>query len=177
LQARCWPAIWWAGFKGEGCPLHLVFQLCSNKTRSRSQRLGVRRGRMAQTNVDQAIARRVRPEVITECHSSWVCNIYFGGWHLRGCKSAGMWKGCLRAQDRNGGSRPIRDVYGPGLTCIHHKLYLDVPECFVISLTVSGACPVAISSPPSMISTRCFLSRNMKQAEVSESSGLHQILS
>ena len=36
-------------FKSEGCPLHLVFQLCENKTRSRSQRLGVKRGRMAQT--------------------------------------------------------------------------------------------------------------------------------
>jgi hypothetical protein len=134
-------------FKCEGCPLHLVFQLCSNKTRSRSQLLGVTRGRMAQTNVDQAIVRRVRPEVITEYHSSLLCNIYFGGWHLRSC------------------SRPACGIDASGLKIeivalgqfgtFMGRAYMHPPSAVFrcprmfrdISLTVSGNCPVAISHP------------------------------
>ena len=123
----------------------------------------------------KAIVRRVRPEVMTEYHSSLALQYLFRWLASTELQSAGMWKGCLRAQDRNSGSRPIRDVYGPGLTCIHHQLYLDVPECFVIFTSCLRSLP-SWRSPPHfpMISTRTFLLRNTKQAEVSKSSGLRQ---
>jgi len=48
LQARCWPAIWWAGSRVRGVPCTLYFSYAAIRLARESQHLGVRHGRMAQ---------------------------------------------------------------------------------------------------------------------------------
>ena len=130
------------GGRVQGFPCTLYFSYAAIRLARESQRLGVRRGRMAQL----MLARHARLKSKREYHSSLVLSyLFWCVWHLRSC------------------SRPACDASGPkietaaegqfgGFTgrayCLHRKLNLDLdPGTFRDLTNCFWGLPTAISNP------------------------------